>query len=253
MTASESSEELLRRVDELTRAVAARDTFIAVAAHELRNPMMPILGQIDLLLSALRAEKCSLEQVGQRLHKIQQTVHRYVKRSVVLLDVSRINTGKFKLEPIPCDVAALLRYIAEEFSAIAQHAGANIRVEAPETVDGSWDRLAIEQVVDNLISNAIKYGGGTPVDLKLTDEEDKICISVRDHGKGIPAEHRSRVFERFERAVGHNEYRSGFGVGLWVVGQLVEAMQGDIHIDDAPGGGARFIVTLPKVQGELHE
>ena len=248
-----TEEDLLRRVEELSRAVAARDTFITVAAHELRNPMMPILGQIDLLLSALRAEKCTLEQVGQRLLRIQQTVHNYVKRSVVLLDVSRINTGKFKLEPIPCDVASLLRYIADEFTATAQHSGATIHLEAPETVFGSWDRLAIEQVVDNLLSNAIKYGGGTPVELKLIAAEEHICISVRDHGKGIPAEHRSRVFERFERAVGHNEYRSGFGVGLWVVGQLVEAMQGSIHIDDAPGGGALFMVTLPNATGERHE
>lgn len=240
-----SSEDTLLRIAELSEAIAARDTFIAVAAHELRNPMMPILGQIDLLISAVRAERCSLEQVEERLNRIQQTVRQYMKRAVVLLDVSRITSGKFRLEPYPCDLSVMLRQIIEEFAAAAQHAGVTLKLDAPEKLRGVWDRLAIEQIVDNLISNAIKYGGRTPVEVGLSATGRCVQIRVRDHGKGIPAQHRARVFERFERAVGHNEYRSGFGVGLWVVGQLVATMNGTISIDDAPGGGAVFVVSLP--------
>jgi two-component system OmpR family sensor kinase len=246
----DSHEEMTRRIEELGEAVAARDTFIAVAAHELRNPMMPILGQLDLLISALKAGKCPLEVAQQRVERIQRTVQQYMKRAVVLLDVSRINSGRFRLEPVPCDVAILLRHIAEEFAAIAHHSGVALDVRAPESLPGIWDRLAVEQVIDNLLSNAIKYGGNSSVDLSLHETDTDIHIHVRDHGKGIPAEQRARVFERFERAVGHNEYRSGFGVGLWVVGQLVEAMKGTITIDDAPGGGALFMVTLPKPGAE---
>jgi two-component system, OmpR family, sensor kinase len=240
----------VRRIQELTEAVAARDTFIAVAAHELRNPMMPILGQLDLLLSAIRAGRCPLEIVEQRLERIQRTVQQYMKRAVVLLDVSRINSGKFRLEPMPCDLALLLKQIADEFAAVAHHSGVVINVHSPETLPGVWDRLAVEQVVDNLLSNAIKYGGNSAVDLILHESDTEIHIHVRDRGKGIPAEQRARIFERFERAVGRNEYRSGFGVGLWVVGQLVEAMQGSIAVDDAPGGGALFVVRLPKRAAE---
>jgi two-component system OmpR family sensor kinase len=243
-------EEVARRIEELTEAVAARDTFIAVAAHELRNPMMPILGQLDLLLSALKAGKCSLGMAEQRVERIQRTVQQYMKRAVVLLDVSRINSEKFRFEPVPCDLASLLRQIADEFAATAQHSGVTLSVTAPQSLPGSWDRLAVEQVIDNLLSNAIKYGDNSPVDLSLSETDAEIHIHVRDRGKGIPAEQRARVFERFERAVGRNEYRSGFGVGLWVVGQLVEAMQGSIIIDDAPGGGALFIVRLPKCEVE---
>jgi signal transduction histidine kinase len=243
-------DDLAGRIEGLTEAVAARDTFIAVAAHELRNPMMPILGQLDLLLSAIKTGKCSLDMVEQRVERIQRTVQQYMKRAVVLLDVSRINSGRFRLEPIPCDLASLLRQIADEFAATALHSGVTLNVAAPDSLPGIWDRLAVEQVIDNLLSNAIKYGGNSSVDLSLFETDADIHIHVRDHGKGIPAGQRARVFERFERAVGHNEYRSGFGVGLWVVGQLVEAMNGSITIDDAPGGGALFIVSLPKSEAE---
>jgi two-component system OmpR family sensor kinase len=242
---AKAHQEMLRRISELAEAVAARDTFIAVAAHELRNPMTPILGQIDLLMSAVKADRCPPELVGQRLERIQQTVRQYMKRAVVLLDVSRITTGKFRLEPSACDLAVLLREVVDEFTEAAQHSGVTIRLTAPENLPGTWDRLAVEQIVDNLVSNAIKYGGRTPVEVGIFMIDRQVQIHVRDHGKGIPAQDRQRVFERFERAVGQNEYRSGFGVGLWVVGQLVEAMNGTITIDQAAGGGALFVVTLP--------
>ena len=237
--------EPLRRIQELATAVAARDTFIAVAAHELRNPMMPIQGQVDLLISAIRANRISLEQALQKLERLQRTVHNYVKRATVLLDVSRINSGKFHLAPAPCDLAELVRAVADEFAAAALHAGVAIEVTAPPSCTGLWDRMAVEQVVDNLVSNALKYAGRAPVHLTLAAENGQVVIEVRDHGKGIAAKDRDRIFERFERAIDQSEYRSGFGVGLWVVGQLVDAMRGSIEIEDAPGDGALFRVRLP--------
>ncbi len=245
------SDELRRHIKNLSEAVAARDTFIAVAAHELRNPMMPILGQIDLLISAVKADRCSLEQVEERLNRIQQTVRQFMKRAVVLLDVSRITSGKFRLEPYPCDLSVLTRQVLDEFAVAAQHAGVSLELDAPETLPGVWDRLAVEQIIDNLISNALKYGGRTPVAVAIGATDRFVQIRVRDHGKGIPAQQRARILECFERAVGHNEYRSGFGVGLWVVGQLVASMNGTLSIEDAPGGGALFIVSLPMAPKEM--
>ncbi len=109
----------------------------------------------------------------------------------------------------------------------------------------------MEQIIDNLISNALKYGGRTPVAVAIGATDRFVQIRVRDHGKGIPAQQRARILECFERAVGHNEYRSGFGVGLWVVGQLVASMNGTLSIEDAPGGGALFIVSLPMAPKEM--
>lgn len=241
----DGQEDLRRRIADLVEAVAARDDFIAVAAHELRNPMTPMMGQIELLLSAVRAGKCPLEQVEQRLGRIQHTVRRYVRRAEVLLNVSRLTSGNFHPDLERFNLAMLLRDLTNEFADAAQRTGVPIKVDVPESLPGNWDRVAIEQVIDNLISNALKYGARTPIELSAVMSGDLVRIKIRDHGPGIPEGDRARVFGRFERVVGHSEPTGGFGVGLWVVGQLVTAMDGTITVEDAPGGGALFTVALP--------
>ncbi len=158
-------EQLRHRIAELIAAVEARDTFIAIAAHELRNPMAPIIGQIELLRSAVRAGRCTLEQVDDRVERIQQSMRHFVTRTDILLDVSRINSGRLRLALESCDIANLLRDIAADFAGAALHAGVTISVTAPDRLLGTWDRLALEQITDNLLSNAIKYGCGTPVEI----------------------------------------------------------------------------------------
>jgi two-component system, OmpR family, sensor kinase len=236
---------LRHRVVELSAAVEARDTFIAIAAHELRNPMMPIIGQIDLLRSALMATRSTPEQIDNRMERIQQSMRHFVTRAGILLDVSRINSGRLRLALEPCDIAVLLRDMAADFADAALRAGVTIGITAPASLLGVWDRLALEQIIDNLLSNAIKYGSGTPVEVSAESCGERVSIQVRDHGSGIPTADRERVFDRFERAVGQDERRSGFGVGLWVVRQLTEAMGGAVVVGDTPGGGTSFTLTLP--------
>jgi two-component system OmpR family sensor kinase len=248
---SEAMENLRRQLAEMAVAVAARDTFISVAAHELRNPLTPLVGHVDLLLASLRAGRCSMEQVEHRMERIQYTLRRYMKRVSILLDVSRMTTEKLCLNPEPCDLAALMREVTDEFAEAANRVGVTITVTAPESLPGTWDPLSLEQIIDNLLSNALKYGGRTTVELSATVHGEQVRLQVRDHGQGIAADARARVFERFERVIGQREPASGFGIGLWVVAQHVEAMQGRITIDDSPGGGALFTVTLPlHVQGK---
>jgi len=243
----DSQAEELRRLNvELAAAVEARDAFIAVAAHELRNPMTPIIGQIEALLQGIRAGRCQPDQVELRLERLQHAMRHYLKRTGILLDVSRITRGKLQLEPEPCDLAALLHGVADDYADVARRTGAPIMVTVPESLSGTWDRLAVEQIVDNLLTNALKYGARTPVELSAGLHGDQVRIQVRDHGDGVPLNQQARVFERFERAVGPGERRSGFGVGLWVVRQLAEAMGGTVAIEDARGGGALFTVTLPQ-------
>lgn len=229
----------------LTEAVAARDTFIAVAAHELRNPMTPLVGQIDLLLSAIRAGRVTPAQIEARLERIQHIVHRYMKRAEILLDVSRLTQGRLQLELEAIDLAALVRKVVGDFADHARRVNVPLTVVGPDSLRGIGDGLALEQIVENLVSNALKYGGCTPVEVRIEAHADTVRIQVRDHGPGIPQEARARVFEQFERAVGRGQRRTGFGVGLWVVRHLVEAMNGMVAIEDATGGGALFSVILP--------
>lgn len=242
-------EELRQRVAELTLAVEARDTFIAVAGYELRNPMTPIIGQLEHLHAAVATGRCPLEQVGPRLERIQQTVRHYVRRAAVVLDVSRITNGTLRLEAEPFDLVPLLQGIASDFAAVAQRAGIPFTLTVPSCLLVTWDRLAAEQVVDNLLSNAIRYGARTPVEMSVQQQDGQVRIQVCDHGRGIPPVDRDRVSACFEQAVGPGERRSGFGVGLWLVGRLVAAMDGTVLIEDAPGGGALFTLTLPQQGG----
>lgn len=246
-------DDLQRRAAELAEAIAARDAFMAVAAHELRNPMTPILGQVDLLLAGVKAGRYNLDQVEQRLGRIQHSVHRYLKRSAVLLDVSRLTSGGFRPDPEPFDLAALIWRVADEFAPAARHAGVPITLTVPETLPVDLDRQATDQIIDNLVSNALKHGDRTPVMVNAAVIGEQVRIAVRDGGPGIPPGDRTRVLEAFERVVRQSERRSGFGIGLWIVGQFVAAMGGTVAIGDAPGGGALFTVTLPLHLGKGYE
>ena len=231
---------------ELTAAVAARDVLIAVAAHELRNPMTPMIGQIDLLLTGVRAGRLSMKQIEQRLVRIQDAMNNYLKRATALLDVSRLTSGQFRLDVTAFDLSGLVRQVVETFAEAARYGESPIRLAVPPSLPGTWDYLAMEQIIDNLVSNAVKYGGSHPIEVRAEALDAQVRITVRDHGPGIPPEDRTRIFSRFERVIGQNERRSGFGVGLWVVGQLVAAMHGTVAVDDAPGGGTAFVVSLPR-------
>ena len=177
-----TSEEASRRLIELTQAVAARDNFIAIAAHELRNPMTPMIGQIELLLKGVKAGRYAPPQVEERLERIHRAMGHYLKRAATLLDVSRITSGKFRLEPAPCDLANIVRQVADTFAEVAQHARASIKVDAPEALLGTWDQTALEQIIDNLVSNAIKYGGNNVVVVSVAELDGArgVCIEVRD-------------------------------------------------------------------------
>ena len=244
----EHNARLIAEVARLTEAVEARDTFLVVAAHELRNPMTPIIGRIQVLARAVRRPDFQVERLVQGLDEIEWLIARYLKRANVLLDVSRITSGKLALDRLPVDVCAIAREIIENFRPLKQNAGSDLTLELPgEPVVVSGDRLAIEEILDNLVSNAIKYGSDTPISLRVGLDEEQHCavIRVSDSGPGISADDQARIFERFERAVQPGEHLRGFGVGLWIVRQLCQGMEGSVRVDSTPGRGSTFTVALP--------
>jgi two-component system OmpR family sensor kinase len=234
-----------RLIAELTRAVQARDAFIAIAAHELRNPMTPMLGYVEHLLSVSRRpeSKCPPAIIAA-LERLASQIAEYIKRATTLLDVSRITAGKLRAELSVVDVSAMMLKALHRHRAGAERSGCRLEPSIEGEVSGLLDELAVEQIADNLLSNAVKYGAGEPIEVSLVRHGAAARLTVRDHGIGISEEDQARIFDAFERAVTRRE-EGGFGIGLWVVRNLVDAMQGEIHVASCPAEGSSFTVILP--------
>lgn len=234
-----------RLLAELREAVRARDEFVAIAAHELRNPMTPILMQVSgLLASARNPDRCRPETLVPRLEILELAIREFIRRSTTLLDVSRIAAGNVRIEASEVDFSGVVRGVVNRVEVAARMARTRLELSLQEGVVGNWDPLALEQVVENLLSNAIKFGAGKPVGVALVADDGTAQLTVRDQGNGISEEDQGRIFQRFERAVTKREH-GGFGIGLWLVRQLVLAMGGAIAVESEPGAGATFMVTLP--------
>jgi len=234
-----------RLVEELREAVRARDEFVAIAAHELRNPMTPLLMQVGLLLLAVRnPERCRPDILVPRVELLELAVQDFLRRASSLLDVSRINSGNLRVEREAVALDAVVGRVLDRVAPAAQRARSELQTAIAAPVTVLADPLAAEQVVENLLSNAIKFGAGRPVGVSLGRSGPVAALAISDQGIGISAEDQARIFERFERAVTQREH-GGFGIGLWLANRLVRAMDGEIAVSSEPGRGTTFIVSLP--------
>lgn len=251
--ACDKTEDLHRRITELSEALKARDEFISAVAHELRNPMTPIVMQIQRLMNIARsAMNGEPEQILRGLERLEQLIERYIKRATTLLDVSRMTSGVLRLELESVDLSKLVRDVAAGLKAVSHYAGSRLDVTVQDDVVGMFDRLGVEQIIDNLLSNAIKYGAGNPIEIALSSDGTSVRLTVSDHGIGISEENQARIFGRFERVIGARQH-GGFGIGLWIVGQLVNAMGGEISVSSRIGEGSTFTVRLPLAEDQETE
>lgn len=236
---------LEQRVAELEVELRARDDFLAIAAHELRNPMTPIAGRVELLLNLARQEAARIPvDMINGLERLQYLVDAYVRRATTFLDISRISSQNLQLDFANVNISSLVRNSVLAVSPVAESAGCPVSLDLQEAVTGTLDQTAVEQIVENLLSNAIRYGAGHPIDVELASDLSTACLRIRDHGIGISDADQVRIFERFQRATGNNT-AGGFGVGLWITKQLVLAMGGDISVISEVGIGSTFTVSLP--------
>jgi PAS domain S-box-containing protein len=239
---------LRARLQELQQAVSARDEFIATVAHELRNPVAPLMFQIRLAIEkseklVAAGEPLSIDWVQSQLRRIEQRLHRLLETLERLLDVSRLATGRIDLQPEPVDLGRAVREVIATFDAEMAIARCQLVWSQRGEATGWWDRMRLEQICRNLMSNAIRFGAGRPIEVVVDGDRDFAMLQVRDHGVGIAPHHHARIFERFERGL---ERSGGFGIGLWVVKSVCVAMGGSISVESQVGEGACFTVMLPR-------
>jgi two-component system, OmpR family, sensor kinase len=237
---------LQAELDQLKSALQARDDFIAIAAHELRNPMTPLLCLSHLALNAARkAEPPVPPSLLSLLERMSLSIQDFVDRATRLLDVSRINAGNLQLCPAEADLSTILHTIVAKYENPLLRKGCPLEVNIEPGVKAWLDPLAFTQIVENLLSNAFKFGNSQTVDLCLARTEDGVTLSVADFGIGISAEQQRHIFGRFEQAT-TPPLGGGIGIGLWLTGRLVAAMKGRITVVSHPGQGATFTVQLPR-------
>ena len=220
-------------------AIRHRDDFLSIASHELNTPLTPLKMQIAMLRRGI-----GVGDAASKLAMADRQVDRMTKLISRLLDVSRIVGGRLSLDPEPVNLVGVVREVAAQFRDEAEKQGSELHLRAEGDAVGNFDRVRVEQVVVNLVTNAIKYGSGKPIDLELVVRKDRARILVRDRGIGIEPRMQARIFERFERAVSSRHY-GGFGLGLWIARQIVEASGGVITVDSTPGEGSVFAIELP--------
>ncbi len=234
----------------LQEAVRMRDDFLSLASHELRTPLTSLRLQVDMLRRIVERspqELLASPKVAAKVEAAERQLRRLGALVETLLDVSRIRTGKLDFEFAEGDLAAVVSELVGRFTEEARLAGVSLGLVVDGPAPGRFDRLRMEQVVSNLVANALRYGGGSPVRVSLARREGSTRLVVEDKGPGVPKAERERIFERFSQGR-EAEHKGGLGLGLYIVRQIVEAHDGRVWVEEAPGGGAAFVVELPPAQ-----
>jgi signal transduction histidine kinase len=226
-------------------AVKLRDVFLSVASHELRTPLTALLGNAQVLQRRVTRTGAFTERDMRALEVVAQQGERLNRLLASLLDISRIEAGRLSIQPEAFDLAALARQIVADLQDSLQRHSVTYQGPAELTLVG--DALRLEQVLQNLVQNAIKYSpAGGRVEVMLERRGEQAVLSVRDDGIGIPAGAVPQIFSRFFRVHSADlSSISGFGIGLYVVNEVVSLHGGAIKVESVEGEGSTFTVTLP--------
>ncbi|MBA3592186.1 MAG: hybrid sensor histidine kinase/response regulator [Polaromonas sp.] len=242
-------QELQAAEAELKVAVRMRDDFMSMVAHELRTPLNTLFldaqlrkMQLDLGNTAM-FDAAYLQKMVAR-DKLQ--VQNMVRLIDDMLDVTRLRNNRLSIRPSDVNLPVLLERVVGNLANQAASAGCAITLHATQPVIGFWDEFRIEQVLINLLTNALRYGKGQPVDVRMTPLPDGVRIDVRDGGCGISVADQKRIFGQFERATSREgDHTGGLGLGLYITRQLVHAHGGSIEVASQPDHGSVFTVLLP--------
>jgi PAS domain S-box-containing protein len=228
-------------------AVRLREEFLSIASHEMRTPLTSITGFAHLINRQAARGSLDPARTADITSSLLSEAIRLEQLVTDLLDVSRIQQGRLDIRPEPCNLADIIRTVVERLGGAHEHdANREIRVHAPQVLKGIWDATRIDQVVTNLVTNALKYSTDGPIILTLQSQGDgSVLLSVADSGIGIPPEQQEQVFEPFSRGSEAHHQASGTGLGLYITRQIVQHHGGTIELESEAGAGTTFHVRLP--------
>ncbi|MFJ2457168.1 ATP-binding protein [Pseudomonas neuropathica] len=232
---------------ELEQAVRMRDDFMSIVAHEVRTPLNGLILETQLRkmhLARDNAAAFTLDKMHAMVDRDERQIKSLIRLIEDMLDVSRIRTGKLSIRPSRFDLVQLVSNLLQNFAQQIEAAETEVSFTAPVPVEGHWDEFRIEQVVTNLLTNALRYGGRSPIQVRVYCEGDEARIEVQDRGIGISQENQKRIFQQFER-VSAKTVVAGLGLGLFISEQIVAAHGGSIVVESEINEGALFRVCLP--------
>jgi len=244
-------EALLKKLqatqNELEQAVRMRDDFMSIVAHEVRTPLNGLILETQLRKMHLARENAaafSLDKMHAMVDRDERQIKSLIRLIEDMLDISRIRTGKLSIRPSRFDLAQLVRGLVENFAPQVQAAQSSLTLQAEQPLEGQWDEFRIEQVISNLLTNALRYGAKSPIEVRVYAQSGEARVEVQDHGIGISEDNQKRIFQQFER-VSASHVAAGLGLGLFISEQIVTAHGGSIGVESRIGEGALFRVSLP--------
>ncbi|HEY6529144.1 MAG TPA: hybrid sensor histidine kinase/response regulator [Cellvibrionaceae bacterium] len=244
-----SQRELNHTQLELQKALKMRDDFMSMVAHELRTPLNTLYLEAQvrgLKLSQGDTSAFTLEKLSSMIERDGRQIQNMARLISDMVDVTQIQNGKLSIRPSHTDLSELLHRIVAYFSPQAEIAGSSVVLTIEENVTGVWDEFRVEQIIINLLTNALRYGEGKPIEVILVKTCESAEISVRDRGVGIAPTEQQRIFEKFERG-GNQSVREGLGIGLYIARHLAAVHNGTLMVKSTLGEGATFTLKLPNV------
>jgi signal transduction histidine kinase/PAS domain-containing protein len=229
-----------RLYDGAREALRSRDEFLSIAAHEIRGPVT----SIHLAAQSLLRKSLSPAGIQTALQVIEREDRRLGRFVDDLLDLGRIQTNQLYFNIEEVDLGSVIRGVVSQLSDDAARAGSPVTVTTEGGLKGYWDRTRLQQVVSNLLANAIKFGAGKPIEVAAVREAERIRVSVVDHGIGIDPAVLPKIFDPFERGVGVRHY-GGLGLGLHIAKTIVEGLGGTLTGHSRPDEGSAFTIELP--------
>ncbi|AWM92157.1 hybrid sensor histidine kinase/response regulator [Pseudomonas sp. 31-12] len=249
--ARREQEALLKQLqttqNELEQAVRMRDDFMSIVAHEVRTPLNGLILETQLRkmhLARNNASAFTLDKMHAMVDRDERQIKSLIRLIEDMLDVSRIRTGKLSIRTTKFDLVQLVSNLLQNFAPQVDAAECSVTFTAEQPVVGNWDEFRIEQVISNLLTNALRYGGKSRIDVRVYCHEGQARVEVQDRGIGISEENQRRIFQQFER-VSAKTVVAGLGLGLFISEQIVAAHGGSIAVESKINEGALFRVCLP--------